>query len=598
MKELFGLEMRLKRDVDLELLEHILVHVREDDGRVRLTVRELCQLLHGDLGGRVACGADAQRDEHLVGVQARVVVAEVFDLQMLDRLDDVRRDERDVLRDAAKVLERIEQAGGARAEQGGGLAGDDRAVGHLDGDGRRTGLLGALERRAHDRAVIRRQTELVEQQLLPLRLDRGAQTAQLRAGGGVVAAQNFLFGGGAADIVVADAVARHVHAHVRGAFIGRAAVDALEHGVEHGEDLHVAVVVDGRHAVGLEVEGVDHVHGVAQRQIPDRERLELGVARAHTALVLVVELAQAGGHLAAAGAGRSHDDEAARRLDVVVAAEAVVADDARNVGRVVRNDVVAVYADAEHLEPVLEFLRCRLTAVVRDDDAADIEPAALKGVDQAQHIQIVGDAVVAAHLAADDVLGADDDDDLSLLLELQKHLQLGVRLKAGQHAGSVVIVEQLAAEFQIQLIVKLLDALADMLGLHRKIFVVVKSYFHRSFPLWWPGTPYPGFKITNISIPQPVVGCNAKQSAERNSGRIGRFGRYIVLFFVKMVPVQNAKGTAAVCGSPLCSYEELSVWRKKMACYFASAGWVFLTRLRITAPSTLPTASATQYSAA
>ena len=162
----------------------------------------------------------------------------------------------------------------------------------------------------------------------------------------------------------------------------------------------------------------------------------------------------------------------------------------------------------------------------------------------------------------------------------------------------MVIVEQLAAEFQIQLIVKLLDALADMLGLHRKISVVVKSYFHRLFPLWWPGTPYPGFKITNISIPQPGVGCNAKQSAERNSGRIGRFGRYIVLFFVKMVPAQNAKGTAAVCGSPLCSYEELSVWRKKMACYFASAGWVFLTRLRITAPSTLPTASATQYSAA
>ena len=113
MKELFGLEMRLERDVHLKLLEHVFVHVREDDGRMRLTVRELCQLLHGDLGGRVACGTDAQRDEHLIGVQARVVVAEVFDLQVLDRLDDVGRDERDVLRDAAKVLERIEQAGRA-----------------------------------------------------------------------------------------------------------------------------------------------------------------------------------------------------------------------------------------------------------------------------------------------------------------------------------------------------------------------------------------------------------------------------------------------------------------------------------------------------
>ena len=173
----------------------------------------------------------------------------------------------------------------------------------------------------------------------------------------------------------------------------------------------------------------------------------------------------------------------------------------------------------------------------------------------------------------------------------------GVFITIGEDLTGLCHISQITNKFikSPKEIVKLGDTLPDMGGLHRKIFVVVKSYFHRSFPLWWPGTPYPGFKITNISIPQPVVGCNAKQSAERNSGRIGRFGRYIVLFFVKMVPVQNAKGTAAVCGSPLCSYEELSVWRKKMACYFASAGWVFLTRLRITAPSTLPTASATQY---
>ena len=60
----------------------------------------------------------------------------------------------------------------------------------------------------------------------------------------------------------------------------------------------------------------------------------------------------------------------------------------------------------------------------------------------------------------------------------------------------------------------------------------------------------------------------------------------------------NAKGAAAVCGSPFCVYGELIRMEKRMACYFTSAGWVFLTRLRITAPSTLPTASATQYSTA
>ena len=144
MKELLGLEARLERDVHLELFEHVFVHVREDDGRVRLAVRELFELLHGDLGGRVAHGADAQRHEHLVGVQARVVVAQMLDLQVLDRLDDLGRDERDVLRDAAEVFERVEQAGRARAEQGRGLAGDDRAVGHLDGDGGGAGLLLSL----------------------------------------------------------------------------------------------------------------------------------------------------------------------------------------------------------------------------------------------------------------------------------------------------------------------------------------------------------------------------------------------------------------------------------------------------------------------
>ena len=72
----------------------------------------------------------------------------------------------------------------------------------------------------------------------------------------------------------------------------------------------------------------------------------------------------------------------------------------------------------------------------------------------------------------------DDDDDLGLLLELQQHLQLGVRLKARQHAGGVVVVEQLAAKLEVELVVELCDALPDVLGLHLKVFRVVKAFFH------------------------------------------------------------------------------------------------------------------------
>ena len=45
-----------------------------------------------------------------------------------------------------------------------------------------------------------------------------------------------------------------------------------------------------------------------------------------------------------------------------------------------------------------------------------------------------------------------------------------------QHAGRMVVVEQLAAEFQIQLAAELVDAVADVLGLHFHVFVVVETH--------------------------------------------------------------------------------------------------------------------------
>ena len=62
------------------------------------------------------------------------------------------------------------------------------------------------------------------------------------------------------------------------------------------------------------------------------------------------------------------------------------------------------------------------------------------------------------------ILFADDDLKYSMLL---KHADLAVGLEAGQHARGVKVVEELAAE--------LADALADMRGLHGKVFVVIKT---------------------------------------------------------------------------------------------------------------------------
>ena len=72
----------------------------------------------------------------------------------------------------------------------------------------------------------------------------------------------------------------------------------------------------------------------------------------------------------------------------------------------------------------------------------------------------------------------DDKNYFSLFSQLVKHFKFTVRLKTGKNPGGVVVVEQLAAKLEVELVVELCDALPDVLGLHLKIFRVVKAFFH------------------------------------------------------------------------------------------------------------------------
>ena len=242
---------------------------------------------------------------------------------------------------------------------------------------------------------------------------------------------------------------------------------------------HVHVVkVGGR---GL----VCEVHRVLEREVPDREGLELRVARADAALMLMVELAQAGGHLAAAGAGRRDDDERARRLDIFVLSEALIGDYERDIRGIVGDDIVQIHRDAERLKALLELVGNGLTAVVRDDDAADIKPYPAERVDKAERIVLIGDAEVAAALAALDVVRGYGDDYLRLVLHLEQHLHLAVRREARQHAGCVEVVKELAAELQIQLAAEFGDTVAYVLRLQLYVFVVIEAYpVHMKIPLF------------------------------------------------------------------------------------------------------------------
>ncbi len=86
-----------------------------------------------------------------------------------------------------------------------------------------------------------------------------------------------------------------------------------------------------------------------------------------------------------------------------------------------------------------------------------------KVLDEAEHIFVIGDAQIAPNLVFFDVGGVDGNDDFHVLLELLKHTDLAVRLKARQYPGGVIVVKELSAEFQIELSAELGDALLNLL---------------------------------------------------------------------------------------------------------------------------------------
>ena len=210
---------------------------------------------------------------------------------------------------------------------------------------------------------------------------------------------------------------------------------------------------------------VGKVDRVLEREAPHRERLILGIAGLHAALVLMIELAEAGGHLAGAGAGGRHDDDGARRLDVVVLAEAVVRDDQADVRGIVLDGIVLVDLHAEILQLMLEEVGRVLPGVLRDDDGADVEADAAERIDQAHDVHIICDAEITAALVLLDVARADCDDDLRLLLQLEQHFHLPVRLKARQDARGVIVVKELAAELEIELAAEAVDPLENFFRL-------------------------------------------------------------------------------------------------------------------------------------
>ena len=124
---------------------------------------------------------------------------------------------------------------------------------------------------------------------------------------------------------------------------------------------------------------------------------------------------------------------------------------------------MTVDLDAEVVKLVLELHRLSLTAVMREHDRAHKQLHAPERVDKPQHVEVVGNAEVAAYLVLFESFRADDNDDFRLFLEVKQHFELAVGLKSRQNSRSVIVVEQLAAKLEVQLAAELVDALANFL---------------------------------------------------------------------------------------------------------------------------------------
>ena len=428
-------------------------------------------------------------------------MSQIFGFQITDGLQNLSGDQLKVVGDAAHGLQRVQQQRGCGTQRIGGLSGDDTAVLQHHGAGRTLGGLCLQQSRGNSGTDRRGHIRFLHHQFQPHHRFFIALTLQLLHAGSIVAAENLPAGRITASRIIHDAVAHHVDAHIRGGLIGGLALNLLEDRVQDGEDLHIAVIVDGSLAVSLQMEGVDHIHIVqirrgglisqidrmSQRQIPDGEGLKLGVTGLDAPLVVMVQLAQAGGHLAAAGTGRRDYHQGVTGLNIVVFTQALIADDMFYIRGIAGNGIMTVAANAQSCQPFQEGIGRRLAVVTVHNHAAHIQLHTPENVDQTKNIVIVGDAQITAHLVLLDISGVNGNDDLNILFQLLQHPDLAVRLKARQNAGCMEIVKQLSAKFQIQLSAELVNALLDLLRLRGEVFLIVKSNGSHDLrlPLWW-----------------------------------------------------------------------------------------------------------------
>ena len=221
-----------------------------------------------------------------------------------------------------------------------------------------------------------------------------------------------------------------------------------------------------------------YVDGMLKREIPDGECLEFGITCLYSVFLLLIELAQADSHLAAAGSRGSHHNERTCSNHIVVTSESLIGIYKGNVVGITLYGVMNVGHYAQTLKTLAESIGTGLTVIVGNHHRSDQKATGLELLTQTQHIHIVGNTQITAYLVLFNIQCTDYDNNLGTVTELHKHTQLTVRLETGQNAAGVMVIEEFSSELEVKFVTELSYALLDVFGLYPKILFVVKSVYH------------------------------------------------------------------------------------------------------------------------
>ena len=137
---------------------------------------------------------------------------------------------------------------------------------------------------------------------------------------------------------------------------------------------------------------VSHIYRMLQRQIPDGEGFEFSITGLNAALIFMIQLRQAGSHLAAARTGSSNNYQRTCSFYIVVLAIARITDNMLHIMRIAFNRIMVINLDIQSLQLILEAFDGFLALILRNNNAADIKSLGTVNLYQTQYIQIVGQA--------------------------------------------------------------------------------------------------------------------------------------------------------------------------------------------------------------